>query len=94
MIDSQAKRLAALRNQIPTVVLLMVLAVTITSSALAGYAGAIEKRPTRVPIYATGLILWMMIYVILDLDRPNVGLIKISQQPMFDVVASIKAFPK
>jgi hypothetical protein len=33
-----------------------------------------------------------VLFVILDLDRPNVGFITFSQQPMIDTVASLSAF--
>ena len=33
--------------------------------------------------------LWRVIFIILDLDRPNVGFITISQQPMIDTVAGL-----
>jgi hypothetical protein len=33
-----------------------------------------------------------VILLIQDLDRPNTGFITISQQPMFDMAASIEAF--
>jgi hypothetical protein len=92
MIDSQGKRLAHLRNRIPNVVLLTLVVMTVICAAIAGYAGGLDLQRTRVPIYLTGLLLVGVIYVILDLDRPNVGLITISQQPMFDVISSMAAF--
>ena len=92
MIDSQGKRLAHLRNRIPNVVLFMLVAMTIICTAIAGYAGGVDQQRTRVPIYLTGLLLCGVIYVVLDLDRPNVGLITISQQPMYDVIPSMAAF--
>jgi hypothetical protein len=92
MIDSQGKRLAHLRNRIPNVVLLMLVVMTRICTGIAGYAGGLDLQRTRVPIYLTGLLLCGVIYVVLDLDRPNVGLITISQQPMFDVISSMAAF--
>jgi hypothetical protein len=92
MIDSQGKRLAHLRNRIPNVVLLTLVVMTVICAAIAGYAGGLDLQRTRVPIYLTGLLLVGVIYVVLDLDRPNVGLITISQQPMFDVISSMAAF--
>jgi len=74
------------------VVLLLLFGITVVGVALAGYAGGMEERRTRVPVYAMGLLLCGVIFVILDLDRPNVGLITISQQPMIDVLASMSAY--
>ena len=92
MIDSQGKRLAHLRNRIPNVVLVMLVVMTAISMAIAGYAGGLDLQRTRVPIYLTGLLLCGVIYVVLDLDRPNVGLITVSQQPMLDVISTMAAF--
>ena len=48
---------------------------------------------TRLPVYVMGVLIWGVIIVILDLDRPHSGFIKVSQQPMIDTAASIAAFP-
>jgi hypothetical protein len=45
------------------------------------------KDNNIVPFLVCGVI-----FVILDLDRPNAGFITISQQPMIDTVASLSAF--
>ena len=92
MIDNQEKRLSALRNDIPGVVLLALFCITATACGFAGYASGIEPRRTRVPVFIVGVLICGVIYVILDLDRPNVGFITISQQPMIDTVSSIAAF--
>ncbi|HEX2653748.1 MAG TPA: hypothetical protein VHN11_08880 [Xanthobacteraceae bacterium] len=92
MIDSQGKRLAHLRNRIPTVVLLALVAMTVVSTGIAGYAGGVDLKRTRTPIYLIGLLLCGLVYVVLDLDRPAAGVIQIDQQPMHDVVSSMAAF--
>ncbi|MBR0796247.1 hypothetical protein JQ615_12705 [Bradyrhizobium jicamae] len=92
MIDSQGKRLAHLRNRIPNVVFVMLVVMTVISIGIAGYAGGLDLQRTRAPIYLTGLLLCGVIYVVLDLDRPNAGFITVSQQPMFDVISSMAAF--
>ena len=40
----------------------------------------------------TGLLIFAVIMLILDLDRPGAGFIELSQQPMIDAAASIAAF--
>jgi hypothetical protein len=44
------------------------------------------------PVFITAFLVCSVIFVILDLDRPNVGFVTISQQPMIDTVASLSAF--
>jgi hypothetical protein len=92
MIDSQGKRLAALRNRIPNSVLLSLFCIAAVASAFAGYASGLETRRTRLPVYLLGLVVCAVLVLILDLDRPTAGFIKVSQQPMIDTAASIAGF--
>jgi hypothetical protein len=92
MFDNQAKRLAALRNQIPPLVQLLLFGIVAIACAFAGYASALEKRRTRLPVYVVGTLALAVIIVILDLDRPNIGFITVSQQPMIDTAKSIAGY--
>jgi hypothetical protein len=92
MIDSQGRRLAALRNRIPNSVLLSLFAIAAVASAFAGYASGLETRRTRLPVYLLGLVVCAVLVLILDLDRPTAGFIKVSEQPMLDTAASLAAF--
>jgi hypothetical protein len=92
MIDDQGKRLSALRNQIPEVVLLSLFVIAAVSCGFAGYASRLDPLRTRLPVAITASIVSVVIFVILDLDRPNVGFIKINQQSMIDLVESFSAF--
>jgi hypothetical protein len=94
MIDNQGKRLAALRNRIPSLVLLALFGMASITCGFAGYAGGSEAKPTRLPIYIIGVLISSVIYLILDIDRPSAGLIKNNQQPMIDAAASIASFPE
>ena len=92
MIDDQGKRLSALRNQIPEVVLLSLFAIAAVSCGFAGYASRLDPLRTRLPVAITAVLFSAVIFVILDLDGPNVGFITVSQQPMIDTLASLSAF--
>jgi hypothetical protein len=94
MIDNQAKHLAALRNELPDIVVLTLFGITAIAAAIGGYAGGLEERRTRLPAHVMGVLVCAIIFVILDLDRPNEGFIRNSQQPMIDAAASIAAFTK
>jgi uncharacterized membrane protein YidH (DUF202 family) len=93
MIDNQGKRLAALRNRVPNIVLLALFGIAAVASAFAGYASGLDARRTRLPVYITGMLVAAIILLIVDLDRPGAGFIEVSQQPMIDTAASIAAFP-
>jgi hypothetical protein len=92
MIDDHAKRLEALRNRVPNIVLAALYGVAIVACALAGYGNGLETRRVRLPVYTTAILIAAVILLIADLDRPTTGFIKASQQPMIDVAASIATF--
>ncbi len=92
MIDDQERRSTALRNRVPNIVMLALFGMAAIASAFAGYASGLEARRTRLPIYISGFLITGVILLILDLDRPNVGFIEVSQQPMIDTAASIASF--
>jgi hypothetical protein len=92
MIDQQAKRLAALRNRVPNIVILALFGIVALGTAFTGYGRGLEARRTRFPLYLMALLLSSVLLLILELDRPTPGFIEVSQQPMVDTAASIAAF--
>jgi hypothetical protein len=70
----------------------MLVGFTITAGAIAGYASGLEEKRTRWLVYLIGVLVAAVIFVIFDLDRPNVGFITVPQQPMMDTAASIASF--
>jgi hypothetical protein len=92
MIDTQGVRLAALRNQIPSIVLVTLYILAAAAGGFVGYATAIDPRLTRLPVAVMGLLISLVLYLIIDLDRPNSGFITNNQQSMIDVAESLKRF--
>jgi len=91
LIDNHGKRLAALQNFIPPSVLLLLCGIAAVACGFAGYASGLDPLRTRLPVYITAFLVCSVIFVVLDLDRPNAGFIIISQQPMIDTLASLSA---
>ena len=94
MIDSQAKRLAAISNRVPNIVFLALYGIAIVAFAFVGYANGLEKRRVRLPTYLMGTIVASVILLVQDLDRPTAGFISVSQQPMIDTIASMASYPE
>jgi len=92
MIDDQEKRLTALRNQVPNIVLLALYGVATVAGAFSGYAGGLGTRASRLPVYAMIFLICAVILLIQDLDRPSTGLIVTYQQPMIDTAAAISGY--
>ena len=92
MIDVQEKRLTALRNRVPNIVILALHGITVVASAFTGYAGGLERRRWRPAVYITGMLVATVILLIQDIDRPNKGFITVSQQPMIDAANSLAGY--
>ncbi len=93
MIDQHGKRVAALRNRVPNIVMFALFGIAAIGMAFTGYGSGLEARRMRLPLYLMALLLSAVLLLILDLDRPAIGFIEASQQPMIDTAASIAAFP-
>jgi hypothetical protein len=93
MIDITTTRAVALRTHTPTVILAALVALTLVCSLLVGY-GLAGGKPFATNLHMVGFALMMTvtIYVILDLDHPRVGLIRLDyvDQAMADVRAGMK----
>ena len=92
MIDNQEKRLAALHNRLPLIILIALYGVSVVAVGFAGYASGLQARHSRLPVYITGILVAAMVLLIQDLDRPGAGFIRVSQQPMMNTAASIAAY--
>jgi len=92
MIDDQEKRLMAVRNRLPIVILLALYGVATVAVGFAGYASGSQTRRSRLPVYLVGILVAAMVILIQDLDRPGAGFIRVGQESMFSVAASIAAF--
>jgi hypothetical protein len=78
MFDITTTRVMAMQKHPPLVVYLMLLGLALISALVAGY-GAAPVRRTRYRLHAYGfaLVMAVAVYVILDLEYPRRGLIRI-----------------
>jgi len=91
LIDSFGRRGAAIDRHVPEVVLFLLLGTFLITSVIVGYsAGVVRRRPPLVSFAMVGLIV-VLVFVILDLDRPRRGLITVSEKNFRDLQASMKA---
>lgn len=90
MIDFDATRITGLRNQIPVTIWWMLAIVTIFSMASMGYEfGLTGTRSWAITILLV-IVFTAVITLIADLDRPQSGLIQVSQQPLIDLLNTFK----
>jgi len=91
LIDSEEKRLTALRYRVPHIVLIELYGLTAAVLAFAGYVNAVERPRSRLQVYVVSIVISCVLLLVQDLDRPIAGFISVNQQPMIDTADSIAA---
>jgi hypothetical protein len=85
MIDLDAKRLDASRNHIPFEVLSALILVAAVAMGWVGACFASSGQPSVPATLLLCAVIAFVITVIVDLDKPRTGLIRISATPLVDV---------
>ena len=85
MIDRHGERNALLQLHVPEVILFLLFIVFIMSGALMGYASGLGKRRTTVPAMMMTFLISLVVFIIIDLDRPKRGIIKVNQSSMLQL---------
>ncbi|MCA6228078.1 MAG: hypothetical protein IM653_11560 [Phenylobacterium sp.] len=92
MIEVEGQRKAALAARIPPAVLIALMAYSVGVAAVFGYVAAGAHAHRRRIAWAMFLLVTLAFMLILDLDRPGDGLIRISEANMNDMVRALPSF--
>ena len=90
LTSTQAARVSAFEDRVPTVVVLLLLMTAITSIGLTGWRHGAVGTPQGVAPWFIVAIFALVIYVILDFNQPTRGLIRVSQAPLERLMASME----
>jgi hypothetical protein len=91
VLDSYGKREAALKRHVPELVLFLLYATFLITSAIVGYSCGIANHRPSFTSHLMVLLVVVLVFIILDLDRPRRGFIQVSQQSLLDLQASMRA---
>jgi hypothetical protein len=92
VIDLHAKRVqAGLRSRIPGAIWLGLFAVAALSLATMGYHAGLAGTRRSLAILAVAFTFSVVIELIADLDRPQEGVLRVSQQALLDLQRSMNA---
>jgi len=91
LIDSYGERNAALRKHVPEIVLFLLFAVFLIAGAVLGYSGGLEGGRAFLATLSMSLLIVLVIFIIIDLDRPRRGLIEVSQESMLDLGEAVRS---
>ena len=90
VIDLHAKRVTAgLRNRIPAIIWVALLAIATLSLAAMGYHAGLVGTTRSVAILVVAISFSAVIALLADLDRPQEGTLTVSQQALIDVRQSM-----
>jgi uncharacterized membrane protein (Fun14 family) len=76
---------------VPELVLLLLYATFLMAGAIVGYASGVAGHRPSFASYIMVALIVVLVFMILDLDRPRRGLIQVSQKSLVDLQASIRA---
>ena len=88
-IDLDAVRVAAYRNKIPDIIWYSLYLITILTMAEIGYQFGLSGARSWTVTILLALVFTAVILLIADLDRPQQGLLQVSQQALLDLLGKI-----
>ena len=85
VIDARGERNSIIQRHVPELILFLLFAVFIIGGALMGYTSGIGMRRAYVPTAMFTLLVVMVVFIIIDLDRPKRGLIQVNQSSLIEL---------
>jgi hypothetical protein len=92
VIDTHSLRVAAATKRLPAILGLVLILSTILSFSLVGVASSDDRKRNTVAIFLFSLVFTAVLTILFDLDRPQEGMLTVSQTAMTDVLRRIEPF--
>ncbi|SFD99990.1 hypothetical protein SAMN04488523_104181 [Sulfitobacter brevis] len=90
MIDALASRNAALDRHVPEIVLYMLFVTFVLSGAMLGFSSGTNGSKPATPVYLMLTLIVLLVFLIVDLDRPRRGIIEVDQSAMRALLNTVK----
>ncbi|MGH9867021.1 MAG: hypothetical protein ACREAA_02505 [Candidatus Polarisedimenticolia bacterium] len=91
LIDIKGERDASLANRVPESVLMLLFGFAVLTSGVLGFANGLAGARTMGTVAILSVLICLVMLVIIDLDRPRRGLIRVSQDSMIAVQKTLDA---
>lgn len=88
-IDAQGKRNALQQLHVPETVLISLFLVFVASGGMIGYSSGLNGKRIIAPVVLVSLLVTLIVFIIIDLDRPRRGLIQVNLAPLLDLQRSM-----
>lgn len=93
LIDTSCTRNAALDRHVPEIVLFLMFATIVLTTATLGYASGIAGHRVTFAAFILVVLIALVVFLIIDLDRPRRGLIHVSQESLLSLQQTIGTVP-
>jgi len=94
VIDLHEKRLTALRDRVPTIIVLLLVVVAVLAMGSVGHGAGTSGGRTLSTALIFAMLVTLVIVVVVDLDDPRRGLIMVSQQSLQTLHESFQRGPQ
>ena len=92
LIQIENKRTAMLRLHVPEPVLFLLFCVFVTVGGMLGYNSGLGKKRPAFPTVLLFTLIVLVVFIIIDLDRPKRGIIKVNQDSLHDTVSTLNDY--
>lgn len=89
LIDTSGTRNAALNRHVPEIVLFLMFATIVLTTATLGYASGIAGHRVTLAAFVLVMLIALVAYLIIDLDRPRRGATQVSHESMLSLQQTI-----
>ncbi len=89
MIDAYGKRNASVARHVPELVLGLLYGTFILTAGVVGYAAGFAGHRASFATYMMVGLIVMLVFIIIDLDRPRRGFIEVNQEPLLELQRSM-----
>jgi hypothetical protein len=91
LIDSYGRRNAALDRHVPEIVMILLFCTFILTWGVVGYSSGIGGNRVSLAAYTMLVLIVLLVFIIIDLDRPRRGLIRINHESLVQLRDAIAA---
>jgi hypothetical protein len=89
LIDSYGRRDAALMRHVPELILFLLFGTFLLTGGVVGYAAGVGGHRPPFVAYILVILIVVLTFIIVDLDRPRRGLIRVSQSSLVNLGVAI-----
>ena len=89
LISASGTRTEALKRHVPDIVIFLMLVTSVMTAVTLGYASGIAGHRVTLAAFILMVLIALVVYLILDLDRPRRGAIRVSHESMLSLQENI-----